>query len=97
LIQKSRVSDRIPVFKKRKVVLSASRGISLTKLMLSQSTVSFAKTDVSIEELVEDIARRTLPSSITVGSVLSECGSETGTYSISKGDQRIRALDLLTT
>jgi ParB family chromosome partitioning protein len=50
----------------QKITLSASRDIPFNKLMLSQSNVRHVKAGVSIEELAEDIARRTLLSSITV-------------------------------
>ena len=42
----------------QKVTLSSSRDISFNKLILSQSNVRHVKSGVSIEELVEDIARR---------------------------------------
>ena len=41
-----------------KLTLSASRDIPFNKLVLSQSNVRTIKTGVSIEELAEDIARR---------------------------------------
>jgi len=43
-----------------KLILSASRDIPFNKLVLSQSNVRTIKTGVSIDELAEDIARRTL-------------------------------------
>ena len=46
--------------KQQKITLSASRDIPFNKLMLSQSNVRHVKAGVSIEELAEDIARRTL-------------------------------------
>ena len=52
--------------KQAKITLSASRDIPFNKLMLSQANVRHVKAGVSIEELAEDIARRTLLSSITV-------------------------------
>jgi len=55
------------------------------KLMLSQSNVRHVKAGVSIEELAEDIARRTLLSSITVRPVLDASGAETGIYTIPAG------------
>ncbi len=45
----------------QKITLSPSSDIPFDKLMLSQSNVRRIKTGVSIEELVEDIARRWLP------------------------------------
>ena len=44
----------------QKIVLSSSRDIPFNKLLLSQSNVRRIKAGVSIEELAEDIARRTL-------------------------------------
>ena len=44
----------------RKITLSPSRDIPFNKLVLSQSNVRRVKAGVSIEELAEDIARRTL-------------------------------------
>ena len=43
-----------------KITLSTSRDIPFDKLVLSQSNVRHIKAGVSIEELAEDIARRTL-------------------------------------
>ncbi len=44
----------------QKITLSASRDIPFNKLVLSQANVRRVKAGVSIEELAEDIARRTL-------------------------------------
>src|SRR6056297_1289626 len=79
----------------QKITLSASRDIPFNKLMLSQSNVRHVKAGVSIEELAEDIARRTLLSSITVRPVLDDSGAETGMYTIPAGGRRFRALELL--
>jgi len=81
--------------KQQKITLSASRDIPFNKLMLSQSNVRHVKAGVSIEELAEDIARRTLLSSITVRPVLDDSGAETGMYTIPAGGRRFRALELL--
>ena len=81
--------------KQAKITLSASRDIPFNKLMLSQANVRHVKAGVSIEELAEDIARRTLLSSITVRPVLDDDGAETGMYSIPAGGRRYRALELL--
>jgi ParB family chromosome partitioning protein len=43
-----------------KITLSASRDIPFNKLVLSQSNVRRVKACVSIEELAEDIVRRSL-------------------------------------
>ena len=81
--------------KQQEITLSASRDIPFNKLMLSQSNVRHVKAGVSIEELAEDIARRTLLSSITVRPVLDDSGAETGMYTIPAGGRRFRALELL--
>ena len=81
--------------KQQKITLSASRDIPFNKLMLSQSNVRHVKAGVSIEELAEDIARRTLLASLTVRPVLDESGAETGMFEIPAGGRRYRALELL--
>ena len=78
-----------------KLTLSASRDIPFNKLVLSQSNVRRIKTGVSIEELAEDIARRTLLQSLSVRSVLDEEGAETGMFEVPAGGRRYRALELL--
>ena len=77
------------------LALSASRDIPFNKLVLSQSNVRQIKAGVSIEELAEDIARRTLLQSLTVRAVLEESGAETGMYEVPAGGRRFRALQLL--
>ena len=79
----------------QKIQLSASRDIPFNKLQLSQSNVRRIKAGVSIEELAEDIARRTLLQSITVRPVLDDAGGETGMFEIPAGGRRYRALELL--
>ena len=54
-----------------KITLSESRDIPFNKLVLSQSNVRRIKAGVAIEELAEDIARRTLLQSLTVRPVLT--------------------------
>ncbi len=78
-----------------KITLSASRDIPFTQLVLSQANVRRIKAGVSIEELAEDIARRTLLQSLTVRPVLDEAGAETGLFEIPAGGRRYRALELL--
>jgi ParB family chromosome partitioning protein len=78
-----------------KLTLSASRDIPFDKLVLSQSNVRHVKAGVSIEELAEDIARRTLLQSLNVRAVLDESGAETGMYEVPAGGRRFRALQLL--
>lgn len=79
----------------QKITLSASRDIHFNKLTLIQSNVRHAKVSVAIEELAEDIARRTLLSSIIVRPALDSSGAETGIYKIPAGGRRFRALELL--
>jgi len=81
--------------KQQQITLSASRDIPFNKLLLSQSNVRHTKAGVSIEELAEDIARRTLLASLTVRPVLDESGAETGMFEIPAGGRRFRALELL--
>jgi ParB family chromosome partitioning protein len=78
-----------------KITLSESRDIPFDKLVLSQSNVRRVKAGVSIEELAEDIARRTLLQSLTVRPVLDKGGIETGMYEVPAGGRRYRALELL--
>jgi ParB family chromosome partitioning protein len=79
----------------QKITLSASRDIPFNKLVLSQANVRRIKAGVSIEELAEDIARRTLLQSLTVRPVLDADGAETGMFEIPAGGRRYRALELL--
>ena len=81
--------------KSKKITLSASRDIPFNKLVLSQANVRHIKAGVSIEELAEDIARRTLLASLTVRPVLNEDGAETGMFEVPAGGRRFRALELL--
>jgi ParB family chromosome partitioning protein len=65
------------------------------KLVLSRSNVRRVKAGVSIEELAEDIARRSLLQSLNVRPVLDPDGQETGMFEVPAGGRRFRALDLL--
>ena len=65
-----RLGERLPAGPSRrptvaqsiqKITLSASRDIPFNKLLLSSANVRRIKAGVSIEELADDIARRTLP------------------------------------
>ena len=78
-----------------KITLSPSRDIPFDKLVLSQSNVRRIKAGVSIPELAEDIARRTLLQSLNVRPVLGEDGVETGMFEVPAGGRRYRALELL--
>jgi ParB family chromosome partitioning protein len=79
----------------QKITLSSSRDIPFNKLVLSQSNVRRVKAGVSIEELAEDIARRTLLQSLNVRPILDAEGSETGMFEVPAGGRRYRALQLL--
>ena len=79
----------------QKITLSASRDIPFNQLLLSACNVRRVKAGVSIEQLADDIARRTLLQSITVRPVLDAAGIETGMYEIPAGGRRFRALELL--
>jgi ParB/RepB/Spo0J family partition protein len=79
----------------RKITLNASRDIPFNKLVLSQSNVRRVKAGVSIEELAEDIARRSLLQSLSVRPVLDAEGAETGMFEVPAGGRRYRALELL--
>ncbi|MBR0683973.1 ParB N-terminal domain-containing protein [Roseomonas eburnea] len=78
-----------------KVALSASRDIPFNRLVLSQANVRRIKAGIAVEELAEDIARRTLLQSLTVRPVLDEEGRETGIFEVPSGGRRYRALELL--
>ncbi len=79
----------------QKIVLSGSRDIPFNKLILSQSNVRHVKDGVSIEELADDIARRTLLQSVSARPVLDASGAETGMFEVPAGGRRYRALELL--
>lgn len=79
----------------KKITLSSSRDIPFNKLVLSQSNVRRIKAGVSIEELAEDIARRTLLQSITVRPIRDADGVETGMFEVPAGGRRFRALERL--
>src|SRR5262245_10093707 len=79
----------------QKITLSQSRDIPFNKLVLSQSNVRRIKAGVSIEELAQDIARRTLLQSLTVRPILDADGAETGMFEIPAGGRRYRALEIL--
>ncbi|WP_158815357.1 ParB/RepB/Spo0J family partition protein [Methylocapsa sp. S129] len=79
----------------QKITLSSSRDIPFNKLVLSQSNVRRVKAGVSIEELADDIARRTLLQSLSVRPILDADGAETGMFEIPAGGRRYRALELL--
>jgi ParB/RepB/Spo0J family partition protein len=78
-----------------KLVLSSSRDIPFSQLVLSQKNVRRVKAGLSIEDLAEDIYRRTLLQSLNVRAVIDEDGKDTGMYEVPAGGRRFRALELL--
>jgi ParB family chromosome partitioning protein len=79
----------------QKIKLSPSRDIPFNKLVLSQSNVRRVKAGVSIEQLAESIAQRTLLQSLSVRAVVDADGQETGMFEVPAGGRRYRALELL--
>jgi len=79
----------------QKITLSPSRDIPFNKLVLSQSNVRRVKAGVSIEQLAESIAQRTLLQSLSVRAVVDPEGNETGMFEVPAGGRRYRALELL--
>jgi ParB family transcriptional regulator, chromosome partitioning protein len=79
----------------QKIKLSPSRDIPFNKLVLSQSNVRRVKAGVSIEQLAESIALRTLLQSLSVRAVVDTDGQETGMFEVPAGGRRYRALELL--
>ncbi len=79
----------------QKITLSRSRDIPFNKLVLSQSNVRRVKAGVSIEQLAESIAQRTLLQSLNVRAVRDADGNDTGMFEVPAGGRRYRALELL--
>ena len=79
----------------QKIKLSPSRDIPFNKLVLSQSNVRRVKAGVSIEQMAESIAQRTLLQSLSVRAVVDAEGQETGMFEVPAGGRRYRALELL--
>jgi hypothetical protein len=79
----------------QKIKLSPSRDIPFNKLVLSQSNVRRVKAGISIEQLAESIALRTLLHSLSVRPVVDVDGAETGMFEVPAGGRRYRALELL--
>ncbi|WP_354096928.1 ParB/RepB/Spo0J family partition protein [Bradyrhizobium sp. RT10b] len=79
----------------QKIILSPSRDIPFNKLVLSQSNVRRVKAGISIEQLAESIAQRTLLQSLNVRAVMDAEGNETGMFEVPAGGRRYRALELL--
>ena len=80
---------------KQKITLSPSRDIPFDQLILSQSNVRRVKAGVSIGELADDIARRTLLQSLNVRPHAGDDGEDTGLFEVPAGGRRYRALELL--
>ena len=76
---------RSQMTKVQKITLSPSRDIPFNKLVLSQSNVRRVKTGVSIEQLAESIAQRTLLQSLNVRAVVDTEGNETGMFEVPAG------------
>ncbi|WKA26209.1 ParB/RepB/Spo0J family partition protein [Bradyrhizobium roseum] len=79
----------------QKIKLSPSRDIPFNKLVLSQSNVRRVKAGISIEQLAESIAQRTLLQSLSVRAAVDADGTETGMFEVPAGGRRYRALELL--
>lgn len=75
----------------QKITLSPSRDIPFNKLVLSQSNVRRVKAGVSIEQLAESIAQRTLLQSLSVRAVVDADGNETGMFEVPAGGRRYRS------
>ena len=88
-------SWRSQMTKVQKITLSPSRDIPFNKLVLSQSNVRRVKAGVSIEQLAESIAQRTLLQSLNVRAVVDTEGNQTGMFEVPAGGRRYRALELL--
>jgi ParB family chromosome partitioning protein len=78
-----------------KISLSPSRDIPFNKLVLSQSNIRQVKAGLSIEQLAESIAQKTLLQSLSVRAIVDANGAETGMYEVPAGGRRFRALQLL--
>ena len=78
-----------------KLVLSSSRDIPFSQLVLSQNNVRRVKAGLSIEDLADDIYHRTLLQSLNVRAMFDDDGKETGMFEVPAGGRRFRALELL--
>jgi ParB family chromosome partitioning protein len=78
-----------------KISLSPSRDIPFNKLVLSQSNVRQVKAGLSIDQLAESIAQKTLLQSLSVRAIVDTDGNPTGMYEVPAGGRRFRALELL--
>ncbi|KZB56362.1 ParB/RepB/Spo0J family partition protein [Thalassospira xiamenensis] len=80
---------------RKKISLSRSQDIPFDKLVMSERNVRHVRAGISIEELAEDIARRTLLQSLSVRPVTDDDDQETGRYEVQAGGRRYRALEYL--
>ncbi len=80
---------------RKKISLSRSQDIPFDKLMMSERNVRHVRAGISIEELAEDIARRTLLQSLSVRPVTDDDDQETDRYEVQAGGRRYRALEYL--
>ena len=78
-----------------KITLSQARDIPFDRLVVSSRNVRRVRASVSIEELAEDIVRRTLLQSLSVRAVIGKDGQPTDKYEVQAGGRRYRALELL--
>src|SRR3546814_10283764 len=79
------------LFRSKKISLSQARDIPFDKLVLSGRNVRRVQAGVPIEELAEDIARRTLLQSLSVRPI----PEREGFYEVQAGGRRYRALERL--
>jgi ParB family chromosome partitioning protein len=79
----------------QKIKLSRSRDIPFNKLVLTQTNVRRVKAGISIEDLSEDIAHRTLLQSLNVRQMFDAQGEELETFAVPAGGRRYRALERL--
>ena len=78
-----------------KITLSQARDIPFDRLVVSSRNVRRVRASVSIEELAEDIVRRTLLQSLSVRAVIGKDGQPIDKYEVQAGGRRYRALELL--
>jgi hypothetical protein len=76
-----------------KIFLSRSRDIPFNKPVLSRANVRRVKAGISIEDLAEDIANRTLLQSLCVRPVCDADGAETDMFEVPARGRRYRALE----
>ena len=75
----------------QKITLSPSRDIPFNKLVLGQSNVRRVKAGVSIEQLAESIAQRTLLQGLSVRAVVDADGKELLQYVAPRDFAMLRA------